>query len=144
MQNLTVAEFLPDIALPSVPDGSLVSLREAGGRTTVVLTVHDAGCADCQAYADQLAGISGEFEVWDARLLVIVPASVEEAARLQGYGKVLADEHGRLAEPGSASVTVADRYGHIFYTVGGDASHNLPSAPEITEWLKYLGTLCPE
>jgi hypothetical protein len=39
---------------------------------------------------------------------------------------------------------VADRYGQIFHVVAAPVGHVFPSARELTEWLKYLGTLCPE
>jgi hypothetical protein len=144
MQNLAVAEFLPDITLPSMPDGHSVQLRESGGRTTVLFTVHHARCSGCQDYVNQLGLIAGEFDVWDARLLVLVPASHDEAAHLHGYGKVLADEHGALADPASASVILSDRYGQVFFAIHSGASHDFPSVRDVEEWLKYLGTLCPE
>jgi hypothetical protein len=56
---------------------------------------------------------------------------------------------GTVAESGvfsleGAGLLVADRYGQIFYIVQTDAKHELPSPRELTECLKYLGTLSPE
>jgi hypothetical protein len=43
-----------------------------------------------------------------------------------------------------AGLVVADRYGQIFYVAHAESKHALPPPRELTEWLKYLGTLCPE
>jgi hypothetical protein len=144
MLCLSVADFLPDIQLPSVPNGDSVQLRESGGKTSVVVTVHGAECSGCRQYLGQLAGMASEFAIWDARLLVILPSPPDQAAHLEGPGIALADEHRRLAETASASLLVADRYGQIFYATHSGACHDLPAARELEEWLKYLGTLCPE
>lgn len=112
-----------------------------GGRTTVLFTLHGAECAGCLQYLEKLAPASGEFDVWDARLLVIVP---EARGVPTPFGKVLADEHGRVADPAWASIVVADRYGHIFHVARAGMAHDLPPVRELEEWLKFLGTLCPE
>jgi peroxiredoxin len=144
MSRLSVAEFLPDIQLPSAPDGQSVSLRESSGKTSVIFSVHGAACPGCREYIDQLARIAAEFVIWDAQLLVVAPSSREEVARINARGTVLADEGRRLADGASASLIVADRYGHIFYAIHSEASHDLPAPRDVEEWLKYLGTLCPE
>lgn len=145
MQVLSVASVIPYIELPSAPDGIPVHLRESGGKTTVLITLHSAYCPGCREYLKRLAPFSGEFDVWDARLLTILPAPAAEAERLHPpFGKVLIDERGVLADSASAAVLVADRYGQIFEAARAGASHELPSPRELAEWLKYLGTLCPE
>ncbi|HWR54657.1 MAG TPA: hypothetical protein VN428_26350 [Bryobacteraceae bacterium] len=145
MQNLSVTDFIPIIQLPSVRNGALVQARESGGKTTLLVTLHSASCAGCREYLDSLAPLAGELDAWDGRLLVIVPGALSEAALVSApVGNVLADEHCRIADPASASVIVADRYGHVFDAIHTGASHKLPSPRELEEWLKYLGTLCPE
>ena len=122
-----------------------MQLRETGGKITVLVTLHSAHCAGCREYLDSLSRISGEFDAWDARLLVVVPGPPALARSLvTPFGKALSDEHGSIADPASASVIVADRYGQIFDAVRAGASHELRSPRELAEWLKYLGTLCPE
>ena len=139
---LSVAQFLPDIALPSVPARTPTPLRPNIGRTTVLVSIHAAACQDCRRYLEELAGSSSEFYLWDARLLIVVPGI---AAQLRpGFGQVLADEAGQIAAPGQAAVLVADRYGQIFDAVYAGAGHNLPAPRQLEEWLKFLGTLCPE
>ncbi len=110
----------------------------------MLATIHSARCAGCRGYLDSLSPLAHEFEVWDARLLVIAPGPLRETATPPAqFGKVLSDENGEIADPASASVIVADRYGQIFDAVHAGTSHALPPR-EIAEWLKYLGTLCPE
>jgi len=145
VQSLSIASIIPYMELPSAPDAAPVHLRESGGKTTVIATLHSARCPGCQQYLGSLARLSPEFDVWDARLLVIVPAPMAEARSLRmPFGKVLSDENECLADPASASVLVIDRYGQIFDAARAGPSHELPSARELEEWLKYLGTLCPE
>lgn len=110
------------------------------------VTVHSARCAGCVEYLHALAGIQSELEIWEARFLVIVPGSLTEAQRLRSpVGTVLSDEHGLLAEDRSANVIVADRFGQVFDVArSSGAGHDLRGLRELEEWLKYLGTLCPE
>jgi len=143
--HLEIAGFLPDIQLTAVPSGLPVKLRPLAGKTSVLVAVHSAACPGCREYLQALASSSGEFDVWEARLLVAVPGPPEEASRLTvAFGHVLSDPGRQLAGPGSASVMVADRYGQIFHAAHAGASHRLPPVRELEEWLKYLGTLCPE
>ncbi len=144
-RSLSVTSFIPDLELPGVREHSPVRLRERGGKLTILLTVHSALCAGCWNYTDSLASISREFDVWDARLLIIVPGRIDDAGQVRvPIGKLLSDKRNAIAESGSATISVADRYGQIYDVVRAGASHTLPSARELAEWLKYLGTLCPE
>ncbi len=143
--SLSVGGFLPDIELRSAPDGTPVQLRASGGKTAVVVMLHSAMCAACAQYLASLAPLAEEFAVWDGRLLVVVPGPQAEAASVRSpYGLVLADERQLIANPESASVVVADRYGQIFGAESAGGAHDLTSVRDLAEWLKYLGTLCPE
>lgn len=120
-------------------------LRESGGQITVLVTLHSSLCPGCRAYLDTLAPLAGEFDAWDGRLLVLVPGTIAEAKRLRlPYGKALADEREHLASAAFASVTVADRYGQVFHAARAGVAHDLPAVRDLAEWLKFLGTLCPE
>ena len=83
-------------------------LRPVLGQTTVIVS-----CGGCEDYLRMLADMDEEFQLWEARLIVL-----------------RADRD---------RVVVADRYGQVFYT--DDA---LTAPRQLAEWLKYLGTLCPE
>jgi hypothetical protein len=62
--------------------------------------------------------MAGEFTAWDAQLLTF--------------------------EDGKAAVIAADRFGQVFYARDAEPEHSFPTPRELQEWLKYLGTLCPE
>lgn len=144
-RKLVVSSLLPYVELTEIPPGSSFQLRETGGKTTILVTLHSAECAGCREYLSGLVSLSREFDLWDGRLLVILPGPVPAGRTpLPPMGKVLFDEHGSIADPACAAVFVADRYAQIFAAVRGGVSHDLPSARELAEWLKYLGTLCPE
>jgi len=92
--------------------------------------------------------------VWAGRPLVIVPASVENAARLVGSVDgvpfpVLADPDGdvrrRLGVPADrAALVIADRWGVVYNAVEADTARDLPPVDEVIEWVRYLATQCPE
>lgn len=91
--------------------------RAPAGATTVLLHLHE-GCEVCGAYLERVRGSRAEFDVWGARCV------------LRRGGD-------------SPYVVVADRYGHVFYAVEA-SGHQFPAPRELEEWVKYLGTLCPE
>jgi hypothetical protein len=130
--------MVPDLQLPA-SGGATVPLRSARGETTVIFWRHPFKCPDCDRYLATIADTADEFGVWEARLLVLASAAVNRGPI--PFGTVA--ENGMLALEG-AGLLVADRYGQIFYVLQTDAKHELPSPRELTEWLKYLGTLCPE
>jgi hypothetical protein len=143
--ELAVTRFLPRIELPSAPESRPVALHPVSGQTTVLMSVHSATCNGCRHYLDSLAPSAGEFNVWDGRLLIAVPGSISESQLLHApFGKVLADQGERISSPDNASLIVADRYGHIFEAVHAGGTHQLPAPRQLEEWLKFLGTLCPE
>lgn len=143
--GLSVGAFLPDVQLPAASGPASARLRETGGKITALLTLHSAQCAGCLDYLDRLRPISEEFSDWDARLLIVVPGPASGVALpTHPFGAVLRDEHGSIADGSCASLLVADRYGQIFEAVHSGPSHELPGPRELAEWLKYLGTLCPE
>lgn len=135
-------DFLPDIALPSAGGRAPVPLRPAPGRTTVLLVLDRETCPACQRYLDEFASLGDEFAVWDARLLIAVPRSA--TCVVPAFGIPIWDPERLLAVAEVPAVLVADRYGQLWDVVSAGAAHRFPAAPEIAEWLKYLGTLCPE
>ena len=137
--DLRVGEMLPDIELPTTNGGVTIPLRPARGETSVIFWRHPFECADCDRYLATIADTADEFRVWEARLLVL--ASPAANCRPARFGIVA--ENGMFALE-DAGLVVADRYGQIFYVVHADSKHALPPPRELTEWLKYLGTLCPE
>jgi hypothetical protein len=124
LDELQVAQMLPDIELPPHHGGPPISLRPARSETSVILWMHPPGCRECESYLKSLAEIRDEFRVWEGRLLVV---SGSEQLPAKGAG-----------------VIVADRYGQVFHIALAGPRHTLPPPRELAEWLKFLGTLCPE
>jgi hypothetical protein len=137
--ELRVAQMLPDIELTAAGGGPAIPLRPARGETTVLVWLHAAACAGCERYLESLGSIEDEFRVWEARLIVIALSPNLPSA--MPFGKLAV---GRPLAAAGAGVAVADRYGQIFHVAPAGATHNLPSPRELVEWLKFLGTLCPE
>jgi hypothetical protein len=136
-------ELLPDVALPLIRSDLAEPLRPVFGRTTVLLLLHGPFCPTCQQYLDELGGLSEEFSVWEGRLLIVVP-DTSPAYQCPAFGLRVRDPEGHLAAPGVAYFLVSDRYGQVWASTPAGDPHLFPSPREITEWLKYLGTLCPE
>lgn len=136
---LDIADFVPPLEL-SARDGSTVPLRPREDRTTLIVTVHGPECGECRDYLRALGGLQDDLRLWDARMLIVSPAPGVEAP----LGTVLADPRRQLPETGSASVLVCDRYGQIFEAFHAGAAHSLPAPRDLSETLKFIGTLCPE
>lgn len=143
---------LPDLALPSAPDGTPLRLRSPGREGTVVMVPHSADCQDCQSYVGTLAEAKETLREWDGRVVVMVPGDLTGAATLSrslnGAFAVVADADGRAAErlgvePGS--MVVSDQWGEVFHVYPGAAdTHDLPAPDELAEWLRFMAIQCPE
>jgi hypothetical protein len=133
--------MLPHIELPIAAEGSATALRSIHGETTVIYWMHSFECVECDQYLQALTSIVDEFRVWDARLLVCISPEIAAAPSPLPFGTLLINDQFPLEGTG---LIVADRYGQVFYVVRAHDGHTLPSAQELTEWLKHLGTLCPE
>jgi hypothetical protein len=136
-------DLLPDVALPLISGGAAEPLRPTFGRATVLLVLHAPFCPSCQHYLDQLGPLSGEFLLWEGRLLIVTPDGTP-SYRTPAFGLQVRDLGSRLTTPGAACFVVADRYGQVWAVASAGSSHAFPKPREISEWLKYLGTLCPE
>jgi hypothetical protein len=134
-----IGEMLPDVQLRALDGRTTIPLRSDGGQTTVVVWRHPFDCDGCDSYLQGLSETVDEFRVWDARLLIVgSPAG----SRLVPPFALFAGNDSFLPE--GAGVIVADRYGQVFYEGRATAEHTLVAARDLVEWLKYLGTLCPE
>lgn len=145
---------LPWVALRRLAGEGEENLRRQERFGRIVFFPHSLGCAGCREYADVLAREAGAFAHWDGRPVLVAPSGDEAEARVLAHSAatlgVLADLAGDVARsragvpPGSAAVLVADRFGDVWYGGDAGAGHALPDARELEEWLKYLGTMCPE
>ena len=88
-----------------------------------------------------------DFADWGGRVVVIVPGSVADATDLRA---ALSLPFTVVSEtPGThlldrAGVIIADRFGQIFAVDDAGTEHALPPPREVEEWLKFIGTQCPE
>jgi hypothetical protein len=139
---LEIAALLPDIELSEIVSGRPVALRPPIPEATILVGIHSAACRGCLAYLEEFGPLEHEFRFWDARLLVTVPGGAP-AAQVR-FGRLLRDDGERFSSRRRAAVLVADRYGQIFDLRRAGPRHDFPAPGELLEWLKYLGTLCPE
>lgn len=150
--RLAEGERLPDLRLGEVPAGTPVPLVAPGGRQIpVVVVVDGAECEPCRAYLRRLAEAEPEMRAWDGRIVVVVPGSVDEAARLADAidppFPVLADPEHRLRRRlGSkgAVVVVADPWGEVRYRHDAGAAHDLPEPAALVDWVRFVAIQCPE
>src|SRR5690606_22142538 len=102
---------LPDLSLPSSPDGTPHRLRAPGRLARVLVLVHGAGCEACAAYVRALGAEGEEIRGWDGRVLLVAPGAGDDPPL-----PTLADPEGRLAAAlgvEAPAVVVADRWGQV-------------------------------
>ncbi|HEY8469109.1 MAG TPA: hypothetical protein VIL18_05675 [Longimicrobiales bacterium] len=151
---LRPGQRVPAASLPAVPDGRLVALREPARGAPVIVVLRSADPEEGSEVLLRLTQAHHSLDIWAGRPLVIVPASVENAARLVGSVdgvpfSVLADPDGevrrRLGVPADrAALVIADRWGVVYNAVEADTARDLPPVDEVIEWVRYLATQCPE
>lgn len=150
--RLARGERLPDLRLAEAPAGTPAPLVPPGGRQVpVVVLVDGAECQACRAYLRRLAEVDAEMRAWDGRVAVVVPGSLDEAARLAEAVHppfaVLADParglRRRMGAAGAA-VVVADPWGEVRFRHDTGAAHDLPEPPELVDWVRFVAIQCPE
>lgn len=143
-------ERLPDLRLPSAPDGGPVPLVAPGGRLIpIIVAVHNPECADCRSYARSLAAVDAEVREWDGRVVIVVRGGVEDAARFADDlpFPVLADAErklwNRMGMEGVA-IIVADPWGEVRMRHAAGPAHDLPAPAEVVDWARFVAIQCPE
>ncbi|MBX6363500.1 MAG: hypothetical protein IRZ00_06500 [Gemmatimonadetes bacterium] len=145
-----VGSLLAPLRLPSAPTGAPVALRRWGREATVLIRLDAVDCAACRDYLRELDRHRADLALWDGRVVVVVPGTVEDATRLKaelGLGLIVAaDPDGRSPLPAALAPAwlVADRYGQVYHAEAVGPAHGLPEPREVEEWLKFLATQCPE
>jgi len=132
--------MLPDVRFSVANERTTIPLRSDRGEITVVLWRHPFECSSCNSYVQSLAESEDEFRIWEARLIVIASPSTRSAA--PAFATEVTDKE--ILPLQGVGVLAADRYGQIFYVTQSTTEHAFPSARDLAEWIKYLGTLCPE
>jgi peroxiredoxin len=117
-----------------------------------VLAFLDAG-PGAEEYLRGLASLHAEILASQARLLVVVPLSPEDAGALARKlalpFPLLADEGGSttrrmLGESHRAALCVTDRYGQVFSLEVGMVPSELPPPQSALDWLEFILIQCPE
>jgi hypothetical protein len=145
------ARRLPDVKLASAPGGSPTPLRPPGRVSPVLVLVDRAECESCRAWLGRLAAVSADIGEWDGRVIVVVPASPDQAMRIANdaakHFTVLGGPDRTLAARLGISIpalVIADQYGEIHHAAPLSDAHDLPDPAEVVGWLRYLAIQCPE
>ncbi len=141
----------PLFVLPSTAGGTSGpgTLRS---KYNAVLAFVDEG-PEAEEFLRGLASIHDEVLAVQARLLVVVPLSLEEAGalvrKLSLPFPLLADEGGKttrrmLGESDRAALCVTDRFGQVFSLEVGATPAELPPPRSALDWLEFILIQCPE
>ncbi len=141
----------PLFVLPSTAGGTLGpgALRS---KYNAVLAFLDAEPA-AEEFLRGLASVYADILASQARLLVVVPLSLEDAGALARKlalpFPLLADEGGKttrrmLGDTYRAALCVTDRYGQVFSLEVGTIPSELPPPRSVLDWLEFILIQCPE
>ncbi|MEA2574923.1 MAG: hypothetical protein QOH93_2221 [Chloroflexia bacterium] len=141
----------PLFVLPSTAGGTSGpgALRS---KYNAVLVFLEAG-PEAEEFLGGLADIHAEILASQARVLVVVPLSLEDAGELVRKFSLpfplLADEHGKttlrmLGERHRAALCVTDRFGQVFSLEVGRSTSQLPPPRSVMDWLEFILIQCPE
>lgn len=148
---LPVGSRLPSL-ISRAESGELRWRDPAKGSTVAVFLQSGDRAAD-QDYLDELAAASPDFGLWDGRVIVVMPDAGPEHSGARGGDRagslsVVTDLTGEAEHcgvgRGEDAVLIADRWGQIYHGARGSSPEALPGPDEITEWLQFMATQCPE
>ena len=146
-EPLVAGALLSGVSLPSCPSGAMTNLRSGRGPRALV-TLHSAACPECRryVYAD-FASVADRIAEWGGRLAVVVPGQMENANELANTTvagiQLLTDPEGELAT-GKAMVVITDEWGEVYFVADAGEGHDLPTALDIGDWIRFLAIQCPE
>jgi peroxiredoxin len=149
-------EIFPGFML-SMPDGAPVELERYRGRNNLVLVF--AGnvlgrAGPTSPLLEELVARSAELAAEVAQVLVVVASrSAVGSQGDPGPFPVLVDSdahiHRRVGATDAAgqpapALFVTDRFREIYATYTSAEGSALPSAKEVTDWLRFINIQCPE
>ena len=141
----------PLFVLPSTAGGTSGPGALRSKYNAVLLFLDDGPAAE--EYLRDLASIYAEILASQARLLVVMPLSPEDAGALARKlalpFPLLADEGGSttrrmLGESHHVALCVTDRYGQVFSLDVGMLPSELPPPQSALDWLEFILIQCPE
>lgn len=148
---LPVGSRLP--SLVSRVDGGEVRWRDPARGATVAVFLQSGDRDADRRYLDELTAAVPDFALWGGRVIVVMPDATAETAAIPSGGSarslaVVTETMGEAEHcgvgAGDDAILIADRWGEIYHGARGDSPAVLPGPGEITEWLKFLATQCPE
>lgn len=140
---------LPPLRLPRADGGGDVALRAGLGRGSVVHVVPDPEDAAARRYRERLEAERGMLARWRARLVLLHTGGVVGARGGDPRIVRLVDDRGmarrRLGlSPAEGAVLIADEWGMIYAAECSPDVTGLPDVEEISDWLRFIATQCPE
>jgi len=129
-----------------IPDLSGLAMDgSAPGGIVVMLFADSSRCQNCRAYVEKLAQEADELRAWGASLLRVT-SDEDVTAELSGVIQARDPAGGFAARLGvqPPCVVIADEWREIHLLQQGGTQHALPSVEEVVEWVRYLGSRCPE
>lgn len=158
---MPVGSRLP--SLQSHTDAGELRWRDPAGGSTVAVFLQSSDREANRDYLNQLTRAAGDFRLWNGRVIVVMPDQVGAGAEGQsaaggGAAGPVSPRHRTISvvtEPegeaehcgvrgGEDAILIADRWGEVYYGTRGDTPGALPDTAEISEWLQFLATQCPE
>ena len=138
--------MLSSALVRSAPSGAEVGLRSGRG-PRVVYAAHSSSCTRCRDYMLGLLAARDAIAEWGGRLTFVLAEQLDAAAALRASFErevdVLADAERVLGLRGG-SLIVADEWGEEHYTYTADATHVLPEADEVVDWVRFTAIQCEE
>lgn len=146
-RSAAVGDILPSVDLRRSDDRGSVGWRNVR-HVTVAVFLHPE-CSDCDDYLRRL-GQEQRLPMWGGRILAIgdpppgpggveLPDGVLPVTDPDGQARRAAD-----VPPGTAAVLVVDRFGQVFARRTDEAGHDLPSAGDVLEEVRFISVQCPE
>jgi len=112
------------------------------GRRALVLAFLHPGCADCAAFAEEIAARDDQFQVADATVYAVAAEPVGPLPTLlDPQGEVAATYLGPDGEV--PTVVLADRYGAAWAAYPGFA-HDLPTVGELAATAWHMALQCAD
>lgn len=148
---LPIGSRLPPLV--SRVDSGEFHWRDPSKGATVAVFL-DSGDRDSDLeYLTSLADSAKEFGYWDGRLVVVGPGlgsgpefsrGRDRAGSLSYVTEANGEVEGCGVHGGESALLIADRWGQVYYGARGPSVESLPAPTEISEWLQFMATQCPE
>ncbi len=133
---------IPQFHLFDPRTGRELSPWSLKGRRGLLLAFLHAGCTECAAVADELAGVAEQLSAADVDLFAVASARVDPLPTLVDHAGEVASAY--LGTKGHLpTVVLADRYGAAWSAYLG-SGHELPTAGELVATAWHMELSCAD